>query len=221
MILKISQYSQIFTGKHLCWTLFLIKLQASKKDVLNIEYCKILKNSFFYLNTSDGCFCIITHSQITNFTISRSKNGQNDFTWLKNPLDAFTKTYCRTPGYAKLQANNALNSDFINFYEGTLSISQYFNLHLHVRYFADMGVWLFVVLFFLFLSLLVFLFSFFFFFAQVHVGMRIGNVRNFKYNVQCKLKNFLHIKIGRLPFALVFRVVCSTLPNLQLFFENS
>ena len=46
----------IFTGKHLCCSLFLIKLQSSglqlycKKtsiQVFSIEYCRILKNSFF------------------------------------------------------------------------------------------------------------------------------------------------------------------------------
>ena len=35
----------IFTKKHLCWNLFLIKLQATQ--VFSFEYCKILKNTNF------------------------------------------------------------------------------------------------------------------------------------------------------------------------------
>ena len=49
----------IFRGKQLCWSLFLIKLQAlvlqhylkEKRDpntCISCEYCKIFKNSFFY-----------------------------------------------------------------------------------------------------------------------------------------------------------------------------
>ena len=47
----------IFTGKHLCWGLFLIKLQNFrpatflKRDSntgVSCGYCKIFKNSFFY-----------------------------------------------------------------------------------------------------------------------------------------------------------------------------
>ena len=43
----------IFTGKHLCWSLLLIKLQALrpaavlKRDSTTCEYCEILKNTFF------------------------------------------------------------------------------------------------------------------------------------------------------------------------------
>ena len=38
----------IFTGKHLCWNLFLIKLQDWKYNtVFSYEYCKIFENSFF------------------------------------------------------------------------------------------------------------------------------------------------------------------------------
>ena len=40
----------IFTGKHLRWSLFLIKLQAFKREtpaqVLSCEYCEIFKNTF-------------------------------------------------------------------------------------------------------------------------------------------------------------------------------
>ena len=44
----------IFTGKHLCWSLFLIKLQAFR--LFSCEYCKIV----FLQNTSGGCFCKYT-----------------------------------------------------------------------------------------------------------------------------------------------------------------
>ena len=46
----------IFTGKHLCWSLFLKNLHVLKSTSLLtgdsntgvFEYCKIFKNSFFY-----------------------------------------------------------------------------------------------------------------------------------------------------------------------------
>ena len=47
----------IFTGKHLCWCLFLIKLQVWRPETLltkdsntgfSCEYCEIFKNSFLY-----------------------------------------------------------------------------------------------------------------------------------------------------------------------------
>ena len=68
MFFKISVLRNfaIFTGKHLYWSLFLIKLQASKQrylkknptQVLFFEYWEILKNTFFLQNTSGGCFWI-------------------------------------------------------------------------------------------------------------------------------------------------------------------
>ena len=36
----------IFTGKHLCWSLFLIKLTPTQ--LFSCEYWKIFKNTFFY-----------------------------------------------------------------------------------------------------------------------------------------------------------------------------
>ena len=53
MFFKIGVFMNfsIFTGKHLCWSLFLIKLQAFKKEtpaqVFSCEYCEIFKNTFF------------------------------------------------------------------------------------------------------------------------------------------------------------------------------
>ena len=46
-----------FTGKHLCWSLFLIKLQAFRLipiRVFSCEYCEIFKNTYFeeYLPTA-------------------------------------------------------------------------------------------------------------------------------------------------------------------------
>ena len=47
----------VFTEKHLCWSLFLIKLQAFRQfyqketptQVLSCEYCEIFKSSFFFI----------------------------------------------------------------------------------------------------------------------------------------------------------------------------
>ena len=57
----------IYTGKHLCWSLFLIELQASGtatllkrvQQVFSWEYCEIFKNSFFLWNTSGDCFRLV------------------------------------------------------------------------------------------------------------------------------------------------------------------
>ena len=54
----------IFTGKHLCWSLFLIKLQAFRQEtaakVFSWECCDIFKSSFFHrplpVNTSQDIF---------------------------------------------------------------------------------------------------------------------------------------------------------------------
>ena len=49
MFFKIGvlKYFVIFTRKHLCWSLFLIKLQAWRPtQVFSCEYCEICKNSF-------------------------------------------------------------------------------------------------------------------------------------------------------------------------------
>ena len=57
MFFKIGvlKYFAIFTGKHRCWSLLLVKLHAYnfiKKEtptqVFSYEYCKLFKNSFFY-----------------------------------------------------------------------------------------------------------------------------------------------------------------------------
>ena len=41
--------SPVFTGKHVCWSLFLIQFQALRPaQVFSSEYCEIFTNSFFY-----------------------------------------------------------------------------------------------------------------------------------------------------------------------------
>ena len=62
-----------FTGKHLWWSLLLIKLQAIRKTptrVLSCNICEIFKNNYFeeHLRTT-ASFCIRFKS--VNFTISR------------------------------------------------------------------------------------------------------------------------------------------------------
>ena len=55
----------IFTGKHLCWSPFLLKLwtqacnfnkKKTPTQVFTCEYCEISENSFLQ-NSSGGCFC--------------------------------------------------------------------------------------------------------------------------------------------------------------------
>ena len=48
----------IFTGKHLCWGLFLIKLQ-----VLPVDIAKFLRIAFLY-NTSGGCLWQSYHGTV-------------------------------------------------------------------------------------------------------------------------------------------------------------
>ena len=51
-----------FSGKHLCWNLFLIKLQGFRPEIQHrcfpVKFTKLLRTSFLY-NTSGGCFCML------------------------------------------------------------------------------------------------------------------------------------------------------------------
>ena len=52
-----------FAGKHLCWSLFLIKLQTfSALQTFSFEICKVFKNTYLeeYLRTTD-CFSDLKH----------------------------------------------------------------------------------------------------------------------------------------------------------------
>ena len=42
-----SQKFAIFTGKHLCWSLFLIREKETPTLVFSWEYCEIFKNTYF------------------------------------------------------------------------------------------------------------------------------------------------------------------------------
>ena len=55
--IDILKNSAIFTGKHLCWSIFLMKLQVwwLYSEVFSSEYCGIFKNTFLW-NASGGCF---------------------------------------------------------------------------------------------------------------------------------------------------------------------
>ena len=54
----VLENSAIFTGKHLCWSLFLIKLTPeTRAQVLYCKCCEIFKNTFFLQNASGGRFC--------------------------------------------------------------------------------------------------------------------------------------------------------------------
>ena len=69
MLLKISGLKNFanLTGKHLCWSLFLIKLQVfrpatllkrdSNGGAVFFKKCKIFKNTFFYLFTVNASVC--------------------------------------------------------------------------------------------------------------------------------------------------------------------
>ena len=83
----------IFTGKHLCRSLFLIKLQCwrpatlLKRDstqVFSCEYCKIFKNTFFYRTPLVATFFLSYCFSCTPAII------WFDFFWKKYYLDLFT-----------------------------------------------------------------------------------------------------------------------------------
>ena len=60
MFFKIGVLKNFATVKHLCWSLFLIKLKKEEapRQVFSCEYCEIFKNSFLYrTTTSGGCLC--------------------------------------------------------------------------------------------------------------------------------------------------------------------
>ena len=50
----------IFTGKHLCWSLFLMKrlLKQAATLLFSDEYCKTFNNTFFEKTSANGCFCL-------------------------------------------------------------------------------------------------------------------------------------------------------------------
>ena len=47
----------IFIGKHQCWSLFLIKLQAFWVFISTLSKKRLQHKQFFLYNTSGGCFC--------------------------------------------------------------------------------------------------------------------------------------------------------------------
>ena len=61
----------IFTGKHPCWSFFLIKLKKRLKHrCFPVNIAKFLK-IFFLQNTSSGCFCILQVIVLSNIGPSR------------------------------------------------------------------------------------------------------------------------------------------------------
>ena len=59
MFFKIVVLKTFAIVKHLCWSLFLIKLKKeAPAQVFSYEHCEIFKDSFLYrTTTSGGCFC--------------------------------------------------------------------------------------------------------------------------------------------------------------------
>ena len=83
MLLKIGVLLNftIFTRKHLCWSLILIKLQAlipvTSTQLLSFEYCDIFKNSFFDRTTLvAACDLWAVFSEIS-FMIGTIKGATN------------------------------------------------------------------------------------------------------------------------------------------------
>ena len=102
--IDVLKYFAIFPGKHLCWSLFLIKLQAvSSANVLkrgyntgvySCEYCKIFKNTSFEehlrTTTSDVSIRMLLVLRATALTSKIFKNSffTEHLRWLRpiNPI---------------------------------------------------------------------------------------------------------------------------------------
>ena len=59
----------ILPGKHLCWSLFLRKLQETPTQVFSCEYWEIFKNSFFYRKPSLRWLLLIVVNKEESFPI--------------------------------------------------------------------------------------------------------------------------------------------------------
>ena len=59
-----------FTGKNLCWSLFLIKLTMAQ--VFSYEFCEILKNTFFY-RTPPAAASVFTKSHFNKSQVVPDK----------------------------------------------------------------------------------------------------------------------------------------------------
>ena len=62
----VLRYFVMLTEKHLCWSLFLITLQASwqtSTPVFSCEYCEICKNTYFeeHLRMPASAFCMVDY----------------------------------------------------------------------------------------------------------------------------------------------------------------
>ena len=92
------------TGKHLCWSLFLIKLQAGLQlyfnlvpketwtQVIPVKIAKFLRAAFSFWNTSGGCFC-----QFDNLTVQCRVSADLLFL-IKNKMHGMVSTnkVCRS-----------------------------------------------------------------------------------------------------------------------------
>ena len=69
----------IFTGKHLCWSLFLIKLQAwgLQQRCFPVNTAKIFKNSFFYRTPPLAAFDYSNQSKIFQEITASKLQGQH------------------------------------------------------------------------------------------------------------------------------------------------
>ena len=75
-----------FTGKHLCWSLFLKKLQSltwnfTRKETLaqvfSCDFFEILKRTFFYKTPLSDCFCysvVFSTFRVSQLTYNRSNH---------------------------------------------------------------------------------------------------------------------------------------------------
>ena len=82
-----------FTGKYLCWSLFLIKLPLQlyqKQTPTQTFFCEIFKNTFFVKSTSGGCFYTVgaTFQNTVVWNGKKYNHNKVSYNYLGSPTQA-------------------------------------------------------------------------------------------------------------------------------------
>ena len=117
----------IFTGKHLCWGLFLIKLQTPTQtptEVFPVDIAKFLRIVFLY-NTSGGCFWQSYHGTV--------KSAGVPVLWFRAStcFRFWSKTFTKRCTNNSLLSRDKTISSLLELIGQVLSISEYFSKNIN------------------------------------------------------------------------------------------